>query len=127
MKNNYINKNIIIFCLIFFLILIIACNIYNEYRIVEQFRIKKVVKKIGKSVEKTVNKTTNLAEEAAAQAKKQAEKTAAEAKKLAEKAAAEAKKLAESLNIQNALKKLITPISDLRKNITDTFNFLKQF
>ena len=117
----------VFFCLICFFILIIALNIYNEYRIVEQFNVRRVGRNIRRTVNRTVNKTTNLAETVAAQAREQAEAAAALAKKQAEAAAAQAKKLADSLNIQNALKKLIIPISNLRKNITDTTNFLKDF
>jgi hypothetical protein len=127
MKNSYMNKNIIFICLICFFILIIALNIYNEYRIVEQFNVRRIGRNIRRTVNKTVNKTTNLAQAAADQAKKQAEAAAAQAKKQAEAAAAQAKKLAESLNIQNALKRLIIPIANLKKNITDTTNFLKDF
>ncbi len=107
-----------------FLLLMIGLNIYSENtRIIENLKVKK----IGKSIEKGVKKTVKETGKAAQQTVKQTQQAANEAKKQAEKAAEEAKKIAENINIENALKNLISPVADLNKIITDTLNFLKQF
>jgi hypothetical protein len=88
--------------------LIILNDIYGNNNSKEGF-----IKKAKKGVSNTVNKVSEAAEKAAAAAKAAAE--------------AAAKAAAEKLSIQKALYKLIDPIINLKKTITNSLNFMKQF
>ena len=142
-KKNINEKYIFYFCIFVFIMYII---VHYYWRLEEGFNIGRFAKKTFNDTKRQAEDARRRAEEEARRraedarrrAEEEVRRRAEEAKKLEEEArrraeeearriAEEARRLAEELAIQNLLKKLIEPVTNLKNIVYDTLNFIKSF
>jgi hypothetical protein len=117
MKYFYINKKYIVYFLILFFIIVNLTQIYGYSTTFREGAGGKDLKKIGKKTGKALGKVGKSVGGALVDVTNKAVSAA-------EKISGD---LLDNLNVQNALKKIIEPIINLKKAVNDALDILRNF